>query len=81
MASASHAFVASACFTAEIYRRHGDSASGFQVIDNTVKWMARVAGQQVFRARFSAISAPEITAAMVLSPPFMLPHLFLTTVL
>lgn len=37
-----------------------------QVIENTVKWMARVPGQQVFRARFSAISAPEITAAMVL---------------
>ena len=37
-----------------------------QVIENTVKWMARVPGQQVFRARFSAISAPELTAAMVL---------------
>ena len=36
-----------------------------QVIENTVKWMARVPEQQVFRARFSAISAPEITAAMV----------------
>ncbi|CAK0787024.1 hypothetical protein CVIRNUC_010240 [Coccomyxa viridis] len=36
----------------------------FEVIENTVKWMARVPGQQVFRARFSAISAPEITAAM-----------------
>lgn len=36
-----------------------------QVLENTVKWMARVPEQQVFRARFSAISAPEITAAMV----------------
>ncbi|GAB4821904.1 hypothetical protein N2152v2_008950 [Parachlorella kessleri] len=36
----------------------------FEVIDNTVRWMSRVAGQQVFRARFSAISAPEIKGAM-----------------
>ncbi|KAK9917893.1 hypothetical protein WJX75_009329 [Coccomyxa subellipsoidea] len=36
----------------------------FEVMDNTLKWMVRVAGQQVYRARFSAISAPEILAAM-----------------
>lgn len=34
-------------------------------MDNTLKLMVRVAGQQVYRARFSAISAPEIVAAMV----------------
>ncbi|KAL4458501.1 hypothetical protein ABPG75_013366 [Micractinium tetrahymenae] len=37
----------------------------FEVVDNTVKWMNRAgAEQQVFRARFSAISAPEIRQAM-----------------
>jgi len=38
-----------------------------QVIDNTVKWMRQGApGQQtVWRAKFSAISAPELKAAMV----------------
>lgn len=38
-----------------------------QVMESTLKWMARVPGQQVFRAQFSAISAPEIKAAMVCS--------------
>lgn len=38
-----------------------------QVINNTVNWMARLAGQHIFRARFSAISAADITAAMVSS--------------
>lgn len=33
-------------------------------MDNTVRWMNRVGDQQVFRARFSAISAPEIRQAM-----------------
>lgn len=37
----------------------------FEVMDNTVKQLNRVNGQQVFRARFSAITAPEIKAAMV----------------
>lgn len=38
----------------------------FEVVDNTVKWMrAAPPGQQtVWRARFSAISAPEIKSAM-----------------
>ncbi|PRW60157.1 DNA topoisomerase 3-beta isoform X1 [Chlorella sorokiniana] len=36
----------------------------FEVIENTVPKMSQVPGQQVFRARFSAISAPEIRAAM-----------------
>ena len=36
-----------------------------QVIENTVKWMRRVDRQQVFRARFSAITAPGIKGAMV----------------
>lgn len=36
-----------------------------QVIDNTVAWMNKPHGQQVFRAKFSAISAQEIKAAMV----------------
>ena len=35
-----------------------------QVIANTVNWMARVPGQQVFRARFSSIAAPDIKKAM-----------------
>ncbi len=42
-------------------------SGGMQVMENTLKWMVRVPGQQVFRARFSAISAPEILAAMVRS--------------
>lgn len=37
-------------------------------MDNTLKWMHKVQGQQVFRARFSAITAPEIRAAMVQAP-------------
>lgn len=39
----------------------------FEVMDNAVPHMKRVPGgqQQVFRARFSAISAPEVMAAMV----------------
>ena len=37
----------------------------WQVMENTVKWMHRGEGQQVYRARFSAITAPEIRAAMV----------------
>ena len=36
-----------------------------QVIENTLKWMRRVDRQQVFRARFSAITAPGIQGAMV----------------
>lgn len=40
----------------------------YQVMDNTVRWMHRVEGQQVYRARFSAITAPEIRAAMVGTP-------------
>lgn len=36
-----------------------------QVIEHTVGWMRKRPGQQVFRARFSAISGPEINAAMV----------------
>ena len=36
-----------------------------QVIENTVKWMRRLDQQQVFRARFSAITAPGIKGAMV----------------
>ncbi|CAD7694740.1 unnamed protein product [Ostreobium quekettii] len=36
----------------------------FEVMDNTVKWMRRRSGQQVFRAQFSSISASEIKAAM-----------------
>lgn len=36
-----------------------------QVIENTLAWMHKVQGQQVFRARFSAITAPDIRAAMV----------------
>ena len=34
-------------------------------MDNTLRWMHKTQGQQVFRARFSAITAPEIRAAMV----------------
>ncbi len=34
-------------------------------MDNTLRWMHRAEGQQVYRARFSAITAPEIKAAMV----------------
>lgn len=34
-------------------------------MDNTLRWMHKARGQQVFRARFSAITAPEIRAAMV----------------
>lgn len=41
----------------------------FEVIENTVGWMRRVPTQQVFRAKFSAISAPEMRAAMVRRPP------------
>ena len=36
-----------------------------QVMENTVKWMRKVDRQQVFRARFSAITAPGIRGAMV----------------
>ena len=36
-----------------------------QVIEHTLGWMRKRPGQQVFRARFSAISGPEINAAMV----------------
>ena len=36
-------------------------------MDNTLRWMHRAPGQQVYRARFSAITAPEIKAAMVLA--------------
>ena len=36
-----------------------------QVMEHTVGWMRQRPGQQVFRARFSAISGPEINAAMV----------------
>ena len=49
-----------------VLKRMKSTCLDVQVIENTVKWMVRVPGQQVFRARFSAISAPEITAAMVL---------------
>ena len=40
-----------------------------QVIANTVKWMTQVpgTGQQVFRAHFSSIAAPDIKTAMVRS--------------
>ena len=41
-----------------------------QVMENTVRWMHRAVGQQVYRARFSAITAPEIKAAMVCSKLF-----------
>ena len=34
-------------------------------MENTVRWMHRADGQQVYRARFSAITTPEIKAAMV----------------
>ena len=36
-----------------------------QVMENAVPNLRKVAGQQVFRAKFSAISAPELKAAMV----------------
>ncbi|KAK9856828.1 hypothetical protein WJX84_005321, partial [Apatococcus fuscideae] len=36
----------------------------FEVMEHTVGWMRQRPGQQVFRARFSAISGPEINAAM-----------------
>ena len=36
-----------------------------QVMEHTVGWMRKRPGQQVFRAHFSAISGPEINAAMV----------------
>ena len=39
-----------------------DDAS--QVMDNTVPWMTRLRGRQVFRAKFSAITAPDIQRAM-----------------
>ena len=41
--------------------------SGVQVIANTQNWMAHVPGQQVFRAHFSSIAAPDIKKAMVSS--------------
>ena len=37
-------------------------------MDNTLRWMHRAEGQQVYRARFSAITSPEIKAAMVRAP-------------
>ncbi|KAK9804028.1 hypothetical protein WJX73_004084 [Symbiochloris irregularis] len=36
----------------------------FEVMEHTLAWMQRVPGQQVFRARFSSITAPDIRAAM-----------------
>ncbi len=38
-----------------------------EVMDNTLRAMRSVPGQTVFRARFSAITAPDIKAAMVSS--------------
>ena len=35
-----------------------------QVMDNTMPWMNRLRGRQVFRAKFSAITAPDIERAM-----------------
>ena len=36
-----------------------------EVMDNTLHKMAPVSGQQVFRAHFSSIAAPDILKAMV----------------
>eukprot|EP00884_Botryococcus_braunii_P010708 jgi/Botrbrau1/19639/Bobra.0003s0009.1 len=36
----------------------------FEVMENTVRWLKKGSGQQVYRARFSAITAPLIRAAM-----------------
>eukprot|EP00743_Colponemidia_sp_Colp-15_P005401 GILK01005805.1.p1 GENE.GILK01005805.1~~GILK01005805.1.p1 ORF type:complete len:853 (+),score=115.47 GILK01005805.1:50-2608(+) len=36
----------------------------FEVIENTEPYMSRVSGQQIFRAKFSSITAPDILKAM-----------------